>query len=788
MSQRPYLTFLFALSVTLLFAAPVSEPEAISAAQTWWRHQEPERAGLCVQNIQAIERDKLTLLYILNSEDGGFVLISADTDCPPILAYSGTGSFSYPATSPAVDAWLEEYSEQITAIKQEKISQPANQAQWSALLSREDLPLRPTREIPPLLTSTWDQGYPYNADCPVDASSIAAGGHAWAGCGAAAIAQVMGYWGYPEHGSGSRSYQSSLYGTIYANFAAATYDWDNMPTTCSPDNTAIPYLLYHCAVALTTYFGPDVSTFTTWNLASALNQFFSYNYPNLRNRVSYSDQVWKSMIVSDLDLYRPVIYIAAHSAISHLFILDGYQNQDYFHVNWCWNGQYDGYYYLDNLNPGGVLYSGGHAAVFDIYPELDIPIHPLNLTATLVSNYRIDLNWMDLANNEQGYIIQRKSGSEGLWTQIATMPSNSCSYQDLELESHTTYHYRAKAYNANGSSSLSNEVYAITAGIIAPVVATIAPLETGQALLIWAPSANAVQYRIYHCDLPKQPGAEGWTLLGETASTSWPLDGCYPRRFYYVSALTGLEMPQSFVEVTGGTFHNGTSDVTVSTFFIDKYELSQDSYLYVMGNNPSNFTGDPNRPVEKVSWFKAIEYCNRRSLLEGIPPCYSYGSYGTNPDDWPAGWNTSDANHQQFSCNWSAGGYRLPSEMEWMYAAWSGNLSYGYIYSGSNTVEDVAWYRSNAGNTTHPVGQKYPNELGLYDMSGNAYEWVWDIYGGYPSVAQTNPHGAISGPNRVRRGGGFSSQETDCMVTKRGYTVPTRGLNYSGFRVCRIVP
>lgn len=130
-----------------------------------------------------------------------------------------------------------------------------------------------------------------------------------------------------------------------------------------------------------------------------------------------------------------------------------------------------------------------------------------------------------------------------------------------------------------------------------------------------------------------------------------------------------ITMPSNWAFVQGGTFYNGTSDVTVSSFYIDKYELTQAAYQAVMGVNPSYFAGVTNGPVEQVSWFNAIEYCNRRSMQEGLTPCYSYSTYGTNPDNWPSGWNGNPSNHTDVSCNWTANGYRLPTEMEWMFAA-----------------------------------------------------------------------------------------------------------------------
>jgi len=286
--------------------------------------------------------------------------------------------------------------------------------------------------------------------------------------------------------------------------------------------------------------------------------------------------------------------------------------------------------------------------------------------------------------------------------------------------------------------------------------------------------------------------APGKHIAWNAGAESYSLDGSFLCRVYADDG-SSPPMPENFVPVAGGTFNNGTSDVTISSFYIDKYELTQAGYQAVMGSNPASGYGvGSNYPVYYVSWFNAIEYCNRRSLQEGLTPCYSYGTYGTNPANWPGGWNTDYNNHTNVSCNWTANGYRLPTEMEWQFAARGGNQTHYYTYSGSNDINAVAFYWYNGGSTqpysTHTVGGFAPNELGTFDMSGNVWEWVWDIYGSYPSGSQTNPTGANSGSYRVYRGGSWTVNAYGCTVSYRSGGDATGSYVNIGFRCLRVSP
>lgn len=324
-------------------------------------------------------------------------------------------------------------------------------------------------------------------------------------------------------------------------------------------------------------------------------------------------------------------------------------------------------------------------------------------------------------------------------------------------------------------------------------------LPSGDFRLVWNAVAGAEGYRVYHSPDPALPWHE-WSLAAALpgSQTEHLITNPAALGFYYVT-YTSSSNPQPLVLVDGGTFHPFSSyTVTLSSFYIGRFEVTQAEYQAVMGVNPSYHAGNPNRPVELVSWYDAIVYFNLRSVQEGLTPCYSYvlneTDYGTNPANWPSGWNNYDDNHHQVQCDWNANGYRFPTEMEWLFAAKGGNQSLGYAYSGSIDPNEVAWTWENSdigdgqGWRTHDVGTKAPNELGLYDMSGNVWEMMWDkwdIWYDIPSGSETNPTGPIGGSYRRTRGGNYSDYAIYSALDFRTGT-PATGVGYSlGFRVAR---
>jgi formylglycine-generating enzyme required for sulfatase activity len=465
--------------------------------------------------------------------------------------------------------------------------------------------------------------------------------------------------------------------------------------------------------------------------------------------------------------------------------------------------------WTDSNAPCGAIYyykikayagSNNSIAVEDNY---DFKLSaPTSLSITPQSINSLKLTWHDTNQYEHGYKISRKVGN-GEWLEdIATVSVNVSEWTDSNASYGFVYYYRVKAFTGpNKSSAIEDN---INFQLSSPTSLSITLQSLSSVKLIWQ-DTNHFEHGF---KISRKVGNGEWQEDIATVSANvfeWTDNSIssnqwyeYKLRAYYQnnnsSFSSSVQFNSNFVNIQGGSFHMGSTSgesneqpvhsVNLTSFCIGRNEVTQNDWQSIMGTNPASGYGvGSNYPVYYINWYEILVYCNKRSVQDGLTPCYSINGQ-TNPDDWGSAPTSSNSSWDAVTCDWTKTGYRLPTETEWEFAARGGNQSHGYTYSGYNYLDEVAWYISNSSNLTHQVGIKAPNELGIYDMSGNVWEWVWDWYGSYESSSHNNPTGPGSGSHRLSRGGSWLSDNSNCRVTVRNFAYPA-GSNLLGFRLAR---
>lgn len=399
----------------------------------------------------------ITCYYVFALQPKGFVIVAADDRVEPILGYSYDNDFLAKDVPPHVRNWLHGYEQLVkTMVVQNLQPDSAIIIKWNNLKSGVLGNGSKGTSVPPLLETTWDQNSPYNLWCPSDANGP--GGHAYAGCEACAMAQIMRYWQYPSRGIGSHSYTANFsnygygnYGTQSANFANTTYDYSLMPLSLdnyssSSQINEVAKLMYHCGVAVEMMYGPNGSGAYDTKARNGLRNYFGYSGATLIYRINYSDNDWITTLKNELDNMRPLIYAGEGSSGGHAFVCDGYDSQNNFHFNWGWSGTYNGYYSLSVLNPGPYDFSSGNVAIVGLdasQPMIRVDNESLSfiieegttiseskavtvlaahldasITATVTGNFRI-------STNGTNYTTSTTLGSTGGTLYVRYQPANN---------------------------------------------------------------------------------------------------------------------------------------------------------------------------------------------------------------------------------------------------------------------------------------------------------------------------------------------------------------------------
>ena len=389
------LTIIIALSLPML-GASIDEATAKQLAQNFWKENNimGMRGDIVFKKrmdeakfVNVAQRCGYTEFFIFNNENGkGFVIIAADDCVTPILGYSYDNNFAAENLPPNLKDWLDGYAEQIRmAVEMRATVTDEIRTDWECLRLGRNLPIRSETSISPLITTFWNQNYPYNNQCPEDpnANGYPTYGHTYAGCVATAMAQIMKYWSYPDQGFGFHQYNHPSYGQLSANFGETTYNWSSMPNDSS--NNEVARLLYHCGVSVEMNYGPNSSgaRILSYNghyeycSENALKTFFGYKsslHGVFKN--NHTDTQWINLLKNELNHFRPVLYAGAtpNTNNAHAFVCDGYNANNYFHFNWGWSGagqgsNNDAYYYINNLNPENHNYSSNQQALIGIEPN-----------------------------------------------------------------------------------------------------------------------------------------------------------------------------------------------------------------------------------------------------------------------------------------------------------------------------------------------------------------------------------------------------------------------------------
>ena len=369
--MRSYLlSLLFSFSILNAWADEVSAIAAKNLAINFYRIQNgaaPQQ--LTLLQTETYNETPVYYIFQVNNADG-FVIVSAEDQAYPILGYALNGVFITENMAPQVASWLEKYKNEITyIINNDLATTPEITDAWSKFRSEETPSNVARASVGPLVNLGWDQGNFYNTNCPFNTQYNA---RTVTGCVATAMAMIMKYWNYPAQGSGFHSYETQSYGTLSANFGNTTYNWSAMPSSVNSANPAVAQLMSDLGVSVDMSYGVAQTGGSGAYVVAAASPilhcseyayktYFGYDPASVSGvlRSNYTDQQWISLLKSELDASRPMQYAGLGTGGGHTWVCDGYDDNNFFHMNWGWSNQNDGYFSVDALNPQALGTGGG---------------------------------------------------------------------------------------------------------------------------------------------------------------------------------------------------------------------------------------------------------------------------------------------------------------------------------------------------------------------------------------------------------------------------------------------
>ncbi len=371
--KRLFLLFTMLICSFSGFAQILSLTQAKTVAQAWFQQRAPnDIPEFSIKEILPIIEQDDTLFYVVNFYPKGFVMISASTELHPVPAYSFESWYTLENQPENAKAWIEQYIQQAAYTRQSstKFNRETSQ-QWEKLLNVEQgSKIKFSgKSVEPLTYADWNQDWPYNEMCPADPAGP--GGHCYAGCVPTAMGMIMYYYRWPDTGLGYYSYTQPPYGLLEADFGNTHYAWEKMTNSINESDSSIAQLLYHIGVSCDLVYGPNGSGMYNHKADYAFRTYFKYSPQTQYVFRDSTTMDWDSLLITHLDRKMPLYYAgwSVPNINGHAFVCDGYQGSGYYHFNFGWGGSFNGYYYTNNLTPGGSNFNLAQEVIINCHPD-----------------------------------------------------------------------------------------------------------------------------------------------------------------------------------------------------------------------------------------------------------------------------------------------------------------------------------------------------------------------------------------------------------------------------------